>query len=72
MRDGWIQPQLRRRCVQYVESSQKRVHQTRYIIWLNQMYHKTVKQGAEIINIEPNAGDIKVEEAIASAIGSEQ
>ena len=39
---------------------------------VNKMYHKTMKQGAEIINSEPNVGNIEVQEAIGDSIGTEQ
>ena len=49
-----------------------RVHQTRDIIWLKKIYHKTTKKGAEIINSKPNVENIQVEGAIDNAIETEQ
>ena len=38
-----------------------RLHQTRDVIWLKKIYHEMMKQGAEVINSEPNVGSIKIE-----------
>ena len=52
--DGWIQPQLGGRCVQDVapRHQQGTLDQGHHLVL--KMYHETTKQGAEIINIEPN------------------
>ena len=38
-----------------------RLHQTRDVIWLKKIYHEMMKQGAEVINSEPNVVSIKIE-----------